>query len=145
MQMSGAADKAVPFSFNMLVINRAPVNYRTMIGMRIERSGGTLLEQALFKGLNEALDLTNKGRIDELETFLLMREYFSGHYVPGAGTTVHRPGTGNIEAQTSSPPGQVGGLVNAKPESCPFSSPTKDKIDASGVTSAVLKLTLGLV
>jgi hypothetical protein len=141
IQMTAAADKAVPFSFNMLVINRSPINYRSIIGMRIERSGATALEQALFQGLNEALDLTVEGRVDELETFLLMREYFSGHYVPGAGTSIHRPQAGNIEPQTSNPPGQVGGLMNEKPESCPFESKNKNKVDASGTTSEAFEAT----
>jgi hypothetical protein len=135
IQMSAMANNAVPFSFNMLVINRSPVNYRSIIGMRIERSGGTVLEQALFQGLNEALDLTQEGRIDELETFLLMREYFSGHYVPGAGTSVHRPQAGNIESASSTPPGQVGGLINDSPGSLPFEASTTNSIEASGVTS----------
>lgn len=135
LQMNSQADKAVPFSFNMLVISRSPINYRTMINTRIERSGATVLEQALFQGLNEALDLTQEGRIDETETFLLMREYFSGHYSPGAGTSIHRPGSGNIEAQVSTPPGQVSGMNNTRPQSCPFNSTMKDKVEASGTTS----------
>lgn len=135
IQMTGMANNAVPFSFNMLVINRSPVNYRSIIGLRLERSGGTLLEQALFQNLNEALNLTNQGRIDELETFLLMREYFAGYRMPGAGTSVHRTMTGNIEAPISTSPGEIGGATNTKPSPASFEAGATNKVQASGATS----------
>lgn len=139
IQMVASADGAVPFSFNMLVINRAPANYRNILGMRLQRSGGTALEMALFKDLNAALDLSQEGRIDELETFLIMREYFSGNYVAGAGTMINRPGAGNVEAPNSNPPGRVGGVTNEKPQSKAAETPTKDAISASGTTSPAMQ------
>jgi hypothetical protein len=140
IQMSAQADKAVPFTFNMLVVNRSPMNPRAIIGRRLERSGGSLLEAELFNTLQESLDLTQKGRVDELQTFLLMREYFSGNYIPGAGTSSHFVNTNNIEPGESLPPGTPGGLNKNQPASKPFSNSTTVAIETSGVTSPEFEL-----
>lgn len=129
--MNSMADKAVPFTFNLLVMNRSPIDPRGIIGLRALRSDGTAAELALFNDMQSALDLTQNGRIDELETFLLMREYFSGHYVPGAGTSISRPNTGFMEATTSKPPGQVGGTSNEQPTAAPFSNSTTQALDGA--------------
>lgn len=126
------ADKAVPFTFNLLIMHRSPINPRGMIGLRALRSGGSEAEQQLFNDMQQALDLTQEGRIDELETFLLMREYFSGHYVPGAGTSISRPNAGTIEATTSMPPGQVGGSSNEQPRPAPFNNGTTQSLEGAG-------------
>lgn len=116
VSMQGAADKAAPFSFNLLVMNRSPLNPRGIIGLRELRSGRiSPAELALFNDMQQALDLTEKGKVDELETFLLMREYFSGHYVPGAGTAIHYPQSGKVTATVSTAPGQAGGLSDSNP------------------------------
>lgn len=122
ISMNAIADKAVPFTFNVLIISRSPMDPRAIIGLRALRSDLSQAEQELFDDMQDSLDLTKAGRVDELETFLLMREYFSGHYVPGAGTSISRPAAGNIESGSSSPPGQVGGLTNKKPTSYAFSN-----------------------
>jgi hypothetical protein len=113
ISMTGAMDKSVPFQFNMLVINRSPMNPRAIIGLRAGTTGTSDAEASLFNDMQQALDLTQDGKIDDTETFLLMREYFSGNYVPGAGTVTSRPGTGTIEAPVSTPPGTVGGLTGS--------------------------------
>ena len=135
IQMTAIADNAVPFSFNLLVINRSAVNARGILGARIERSGGTLLEQALFENMNEALDLTQEGRIQDLETFLLMREYFSGAYIPGAGTLVHKTNTGQVEAEACLEPGEKGGVKSPKPTSTPLELSTLNSLEGAGVNS----------
>src|SRR5690606_35753783 len=117
ISLNGGMHNAVPFQFNMLVLNRSPLNPRGILGLRAARSGASAAELALFNTMQEALDLTQTGRIDELETFLLLREYFSGHYVPGAGTVIHFPDTGKVEATVSTQPGQTGGLLDANPAS----------------------------
>jgi len=132
ISMNAMADKAVPFTFNLLVINRSPIDPRGMIGLRALRSGGTDAEQELFNSMQQALDLTQEGRIDETETFLLMREYFSGHYVPGAGTSISRPAAGNIESTTSQSPGQTGGTANDQPAPAPFNNETTQSLEGAG-------------
>jgi hypothetical protein len=139
IQMNAMAENAVPFSFNMLVISRSPVDAAGMLGARLDRSGGTLLEQELYADMREALDLSQSGQIDDIETFFLMREYFSGNYSPGAGTSIHRAEAGNIESETSTTPGQVGGLTNDKPKSTAVSTQNTDAIVGSGSTSAKLR------
>lgn len=138
IQMTGLEDKRVPFSFNMLVINRSPMNARNMIGLRVQRSGQGIAEAQLFNTLQDTLDLTKKGRTDELETFLLMREYFAGNYFPSAGKATHRENTNNMESETSTPPGAVGGTNNEKPSPTSVSTATSDSITTSGVTSPKL-------
>lgn len=140
IQMTSIADKAVPFTFNMLVINRSPMNPRAIIGRRIERSGGSSLEAMLFNDLQQALDLTQKGRIDDMQTFLLMREYFSGSYVPGAGTSVHYINTNNIEPGESLPPGTYGGANNTQPQSQSFGNSATQAFEASGVSTPEITL-----
>jgi hypothetical protein len=133
IQMNSAAENSVPFTFNLLVISRSPIDALGMIGARLNRSGGTLLEKALFEDLNEALDLSETGSINDVETFFLMREYFSGNYSPGAGISTHRAEVGNIESETSVTPGQKGGLTNQKPVSSPFSADTTNQVTGAGV------------
>ncbi len=126
--MQGASDKATPFQFNMLVMNRSPLNPRNMLNLRSIRSGLSPAELALFNDMQESLDLTQTGKIDETETFLLMREYFSGNYVPGAGTAINHPDTGQIDSPTSTPPGSTGGISNPAPTSAAFSDDTSNKL-----------------
>ncbi|MBW2691019.1 MAG: hypothetical protein JRE57_00115 [Deltaproteobacteria bacterium] len=132
IQMSSIADKAVPFTFNLLVINRSPMNPRALIGRRFERSGGSLLEAVLFNSLQESLNLTVNGRIDEIQTFLLMREYFSGNYVPGAGTSSHFVNTNNIDAGQSISPGTIGGTGTSNVKSQPFTNGTTQSLESVG-------------
>lgn len=134
ISMTGSSDKSVPFSFNLLVISRSPLDPRGIIGLRALRSLGSEAEQQLFNNLQEALDLTQEGRVDDLETFLLLREYFSGHYVPGAGTSLHRPDTGNVESTSSVQPGRRGGLVNDRAGSVPFDNATTESLLGAGIS-----------
>jgi len=135
IQMSGMADKAVPFTFNLLVINRSPMNPRGMIARRLDRSGESKYDKMLLDNMNDALDLTQNGRIDELETFLLMREYFAGNYIAGAGTSEHYLVSNRINPHESQPPGKVGGLNNPPVESLPFDSTNTKSLETSGVTT----------
>lgn len=140
ISMNALADKAVPFTFNLLVMHRSPIDPRGMIGLRSMRSVGSEAELALFNDLQQALDLTQAGRVDELETFFLMREYFSGHYIPGAGTTTSRPEAGNMEAPTSKPPGTVGGTSTDPPASAPFrNGVTRSLASAGDFASGILR------
>lgn len=136
ISMTGVEDKRVPFSFNMLVINRSPMNARNMIGLRVQRSGRGLAEAQLYNSLQDMLDLTESGKVDELDTFLLMREYFAGNYFPSAGDTTRRDKTNNMESETSTPPGAVGGTNNEKPTPSTVSTSTSDSISTAGVTSS---------
>lgn len=138
IQMTAIADNSVPFSFNLLVINRSAVNARSMLGARFERSGGTMLERAIFENMNEALFLMKEGRIEDLETFFLMREYFSGGYIPGAGIMVHKTNTGQVEAEVCLAPGEKGGVKNPKPTSTPLELSTLNSLEGAGVTSPKL-------
>lgn len=112
--MRGENDQAVPFQFNMLVMNRSPINPRAIIGLRALRSGLIGIEKDLFSSLQNALDLTKAGRdYEDVETFLLMREYFSGNYVPGAGIVTSRPDNGTVDPGVSTSPGQSSGVEGA--------------------------------
>jgi hypothetical protein len=138
ISMQAAMNHAVGFTFNMLVISRSPMDPRRIIGLRTLRSGGTAAELALFNDMQQALDLTQEGRVDDLETFLLLREYFSGNYVPGAGTSLHRPDAGNIESTTSTQPGQVGGTNNAQPSATPFVDTNTQLLQGAGILNNII-------
>jgi hypothetical protein len=126
--LSANEDKAVPFSFNLLVTNRSPLDPRSMIGLRWQRSMGTAAEAALYSSMNELLALTTDQRVDKLETFYLMREYFSGNYIEAAGTATNRGG--KIETDTGREPGQKGGLNPARSKPSPYKIDEK-QIDAN--------------
>lgn len=128
---SSDMDNGVSFQFNLLVINRSPVDPRRLLELRINRSGGTEDEIALFNSMQDALDLTQEGRLDDLDTFFIMREYFSGNYVPPAGNMTTRPGKGTVDSDSRSAPGQKSGLKNQNPGRSSFESVLKRKIDDS--------------
>jgi hypothetical protein len=131
-QMTGLSDKSVPFSFSLLVINRSQMNPRRALGLRFQRSGFTAAEGAVFNDLQSALDISEPGSTSELQTFLLMREYFSGNYIPGAGKLVHRGSTNDVQSETSVTPGQKGGSTNEKPVSQSFDSKVSTAVTESG-------------
>jgi len=136
---AAVADNAVPFQFNLLVINRSPLNPARMLGLRFQRSTRTELENQLFNDIQSSLDLgdtaeTAAERLASLETFLIMREYFSGNYAPSAGTTTHRTNTNNLESGASVIPGQNVGLKNEPLSPSSFASGTTKSIEENGVT-----------
>ena len=102
MSQHALQDKSVPFTFNMLVLNRSPLNPLNLLSMRMARSGSSSSESELFQSMSAALSLTDAAgkpdpkKLENIETFLLMREYFSGNYIPGAGTAVSQTATGQI-------------------------------------------------
>lgn len=123
---------SVGFRFNLLVINRSPVNPRQLLQLRILRSGSTDLEDQLFANMNAALNLTQAGRLDELETFFIMREYFAGNYFPGAGIAQHTEDTNKVTTTETTYPGVTSGLRLAPASSTTLNLTFSDKIEASG-------------
>lgn len=132
--ISAASDKGTPFSFNLLVINRSPINPRNMIALRTERSGQSFAEGWLFEDLQEMLDLTREGKIEDVQTFILMREYFAGQYVPPTGTATTQEKTNEIDVGESKAPGVKGGITEVAPANSSFSPVMSGSIAQSGVT-----------
>lgn len=128
------ADNSVPFQFNLLVINRSSINPRRLLGLRFQRGTRSEAENQLFNTLQETLNLGESGDVSDLETFLIMREYFSGNYSPSAGVMTHRTNTNNIESSASVVPGQVGGLNNQGLTPSSFLNSATKAISESGAT-----------
>jgi hypothetical protein len=128
------SEKGVPFSFTMLVLNRSPIDPRGMMTLRFERSGYTSAEALLFNSLSDTLDLTKEGKVDDLDTFLLLREFFAGNYVPAAGTMKVFETTNVAESESSTPPGATGGTNKTSPKDEYFVSPVTSSLSGSGVT-----------
>jgi hypothetical protein len=102
--------------------------------MRVQRSDNTELEQQIYDSMSASLDaLTKPGGRQNAETFLLMREYFSGNYIPPAGKVTTFPGN-KIETAESVQPGTVGGTQNHKRPHNPFQSGSADSLDQNEVT-----------
>jgi len=137
ISQNAMADKSVPFQFTLLVINRSSMNPRATTGMRLQRSGGSALEFAMFDTLQASLDLTQDGKTDELETFLLMREYFSGNYVPAAGIA-EAIGAG-VKAGASTQPGATSGTTNAKRSPSAFEPAASAALDNTSVQLGDIK------
>jgi hypothetical protein len=133
ISQSAQADKSVPFQFTLLVINRSSLNPTAAFGYRVARSGGTLQEKMLFESMSASLKLIETGPIDDVETFLIMREYFSGNYAPPAGKVTNR-GDGKIETSESVQPGTVGGTQNHKRPRSPLDTDTSDSVDQNQIT-----------
>lgn len=138
--MRSENDKAVPFQFNMLVMNRSPISPRSILGLRALRSTLMPLEFNLFANMQQALDLTRSSVPDDYETFVLMREYFSGKYVPGAGILSSRPETGKVEASVSTQPGETSGTSESStyltPQPSGFSPTISNKISTGLIVPA---------
>lgn len=133
ISQSAMADKSVPFQFTLLVINRSSLNPIRSLALRFQRTDAAELEKQLFQSMSSSLQsLSTVGGEDAAETFLLMREYFSGNYIPPAGKVTVRDGT-KVEAAESVQPGTVGGTTNIKRPRSPFSSDTSDAVDQSEV------------
>lgn len=137
IQMSASQDKAVPFSFSMLVTRRSPLDPREILLMRRERGGKvgglTESEEALLKMMNDSFTpggsgpfsrAIRAGNLDKMATFLLMREYFAGNFFPGAGMAKIYNDTNVTEGEGSKPPGAVGGASADKPKSSSFENKT---------------------
>ena len=133
IRQAAEMDKAVPFSFNLLVLNRSPLNPRNILAMRYRRSKNTTAEQELFSSMQEMLDLTKAGRVDDLDTFLLMREYFNGNYVPAAGTATHPEDKGQINTTTNSVNGAVGGTNQETTSSSNFTAGRTVAMTGAGI------------
>lgn len=131
---TSSMDNAVPFQFNLLVLNRSSINPRRMLGLRFQRGTRSEAENQLFNTLQDTLDLGEAGDVTDMETFLIMREYFSGNYNPSAGVMTHRTNTNNIESGASVIPGQVGGLKNQGLQPSSFLNGTTKSISESGAT-----------
>lgn len=140
LQMNAALDKGVPFSFNLLVIARSPLNPRALMAARFARSGGSTAEQQLFQNMQQALKLltgnaaSDAAARDSLATFLLMREFFAGNYAPPAGTAVLYPYSGTLQGQNAMAPGVAGGLATQSSASAPFQAQSLGKLNAAQVT-----------
>ncbi len=135
LQQNAASDKGVPFSFNLLVINRSPLDPRNLLALRFARSGLSDTEQQLFQSMQSALDLVSGSpsdqaqKRDNLETFLLMREFFAGRYLPPAGVGVHYPDTGQIQGPNSVAPGVVGGTAQQSDLLNPYTPTLTSRLD----------------
>lgn len=122
------SDKGIPFSFNLLVTNRTSINARNMLGQRIERGvDATAAEIQLFEDMQASLALTKDGKADDIETFLLMREYFAGNFAPSAGISTHFNELG-MTSDRNEAPGASSGLVDDKPASTAFRPSFTNKI-----------------
>lgn len=132
ISQTAMSDKSVPFQFTLLVINRSSLNPIQALALRFQRTDATELEQQLFQTMSSSLQsLSKDGGERNAETFVLMREYFSGNYIPPAGKAVFRPG-GTMESSASAQPGSTSGIAGSNRISESFSSATADSIKASG-------------
>jgi hypothetical protein len=103
IRQTAIEDMTVPFTFNLLVLNRSPLNPRNILVTRSLRQQLTVFEQALLTSLNESLQLTEGQAVEDVQTFLLMREWLNGSGFPSAGKAVHRTGTNNIAPERTKP------------------------------------------
>jgi hypothetical protein len=131
ISQSAAADKSVPFQFTLLVINRSSLNPERALAQRQQRSRLSSLEQMVYSSMQPALEQLKQGDLTDLETFLIMREYLSGNYIPPAGTLTFRDRS--IGSSESATPGARGGVTNPSSTPAPLTTPTSSAISAAGV------------
>jgi hypothetical protein len=96
-QMVSLDDKAVPFSFQMLVTNRQPVNRINLLRTREIRSGLSELERGLLRTLEDAADFARKsGLPEDTAMFAIIRDFVAIGRLAAAGIieTPRDPGDG---------------------------------------------------
>jgi hypothetical protein len=137
IQQTAISPNGVPFSFNLLVINRSPLNPRNLLALRFARSGLSDADQQLFQNLQQALDLLSgspsdqAAKRDQLDTFVLMREFFAGNYVPPAGVSTSFDATGQMQGQNATAPGVLGGTVQQTDVLNPYQPAFTSKLDSN--------------
>jgi hypothetical protein len=99
IRQTGIDDKTVPFTFNLLVLNRSALNPANVLVARNRRQELTVFERALLSSLQESLLLTEGQDTEDLQTFLLMREFINGSQFPGSGLAIHREVTNQLEGE----------------------------------------------
>jgi hypothetical protein len=143
IQQSAISHHGVPFSFNLLVINRSPLNPRNLLALRFARSGLSDAEQQLFENMQQALDLLSGSpadqalKRDQMDTFLLMREFFAGNYIPPAGVGTTFDATGRIQGPNATAPGVVGGTVKQVELASGFQPALMSRLDATELAGIV--------
>jgi hypothetical protein len=142
-QRNAASDKGVPFSFSLLVTNRSPLNPRNLLALRMARSGATDAEQQLYANMQQSLDLLSgtpgdqAQKRDELDTFLLVREFFAGNYLPPAGVGTSFQTTGTVEGQNAAGPGVRGGTALGSELLNPYTPSATSRLDTQQLNQIV--------
>ena len=103
IQQTGVNDKTIPFTFNLLVLNRSAMNPQNILTARSRRQELTALEHALLTSLQDTVLLTKAKNTDDVQTFLLLREWLNSTQFPSAGTSVHRETTNELEGERTKP------------------------------------------
>lgn len=142
-QRNALTDKGVPFSFSLLVIARSPLNPRNLANLRTARSGSTDAEQQLYQNMQESLDLLSGSpadqadKRDQMDTFLLMREFFAGNYIPPAGVGTSFDATGTLQGQNAAAPGVIGGTTQQSDVLNPYAPTYTSRLDTNQLNQIV--------
>ena len=131
MQMTAMSNHSVPFSFSMLIINRATANPERFLLTRFDLGGSAVSKGAMLREVKARIGDTSNGQPGDLSTYLIIREYFAGNFLPNAGKSIMRLRNNILESGSQPKPGQVGGLVNPKDESNAFLRKLADSIETS--------------
>lgn len=91
-------EHAVPFQFNLLILNRSPLNPMNMLYLRNATQRLTTLESALFSSLQEAQAVAHESP-EKTEMFLILREWLNNTRTPSAGNMIHRTNTNQVEPE----------------------------------------------
>ncbi len=143
LQRNAITDKGVPFSFSLLILNRSPLNPRNLMALRMARSGASDAEQQLFANMQQALDLLSgtpadqAEKRDQLDTFLLMREFFAGNYIPPAGVGTSFGATGTLQGQNAVAPGVRGGTTKEPEILNPYAPTYTSRLDIQQLNGIV--------
>lgn len=120
IRQTGIDDATVPFTFNLLVLNRSAINPRNILVARQRRSDLTAFEHALLTSLTESLTLTESQSTEDMQTFLLMREWLNSNRFPFAGNAIHFENTNKLESERPNP--SEGNDAPARPANEAFGS-----------------------
>ncbi|KKM20582.1 hypothetical protein LCGC14_1644010 [marine sediment metagenome] len=103
IRQTGVDDVTVPFTFNLLILNRSSINPRNILVARSRRQELTTYENALLNSLQDSLTLTKNKGVNDMQTFLLMREWLNSTKFPSAGNAVHFKKTNKIQSPNTKP------------------------------------------
>jgi len=103
IKQTGIDDKTVPFGFSLLILNRSPLNPGNILTARKKRQELTLFENALLTSLNESLTLTEDKSTNDIQTFLILREWINSSQFPNAGVSIHFTKTNKLNSERTDP------------------------------------------
>lgn len=102
-RQTAVEDKAIPFQFNLLVLNRSPLSPLNMLQFRNATQPLTLLETQLMASLTGLVDSIDS-KPEDRGIFLMLRDWMNSSRTPSSGLFTTWPSTNKVEPESTKSP-----------------------------------------